>query len=108
MSFYYICNECKYAEKREGKIVLACPNCDGETLIEVEPPSEEELQDLFAEHLGDLYGAVRIGILEYAPADVLRAVDPPAYRCKFNDWLDSETSEGKFIEFDGQTFYAIN
>jgi hypothetical protein len=27
---------------------------------------------------------------DYCPSDILREVDPVAYRCGFNDWADSE------------------
>lgn len=35
-------------------------------------------------------GTVNVAGYDYEVARVLREVDPVAYRCGFNDWLDSE------------------
>lgn len=38
----------------------------------------------------DAWGPVSVAGLDFAPSRVLRKVDPIAYRCGFNDWLDAE------------------
>lgn len=32
---------------------------------------------------------VRIADIRFNPSDILRQLDPTAYRCYFNDWADS-------------------
>lgn len=51
---------------------------------------ESKLYDRYDEMLNECNDIVRIGSLEYMPADVLHEVDPTAYRCGFSDWLDAE------------------
>ena len=46
----------------------------------------------------DSEGPVCIGNLEYSPSLVLREVDPTAYRCGFNDFVDSLSEDGIFVE----------
>lgn len=55
--------------------------------------SDAELHDRFDDLLDETAGEVRVGGLTYAPSAVLQAIDPIAYRCGFNDWLDSELGE---------------
>lgn len=49
----------------------------------------DEAYEAFDEYLDEL-GSVTIGPLTYPPSTTLRAVDPIAYRCNFNDWADAE------------------
>jgi hypothetical protein len=77
-------------------------------MTECEPPSERELESLFDEHLDDGVEPFKVGLLSYDASSTFKMVDTIAYRQEFLRWLDAETSEGKFIEFDGQTFYAFN
>jgi hypothetical protein len=46
----------------------------------------------------DSEGPVCIGGVEYSPSLVLREVDPTAYRCGFNDFVDSLSEDGIFVE----------
>ena len=64
--------------------------------VAIESKSESELMELYDESLDEM-DDIRIGSLTYNPATVLKEVDPTAYRCGFNDWLDSEGLE----EIDG-------
>ena len=34
----------------------------------------------------------------YSPSDVLKALDPVAYRCGFADWLDGEIRDGVYTD----------
>ena len=41
----------------------------------------------------DEMGDIEIGCLSYRPSEVLKRVDPIAYRCGYDDWLDSIMSD---------------
>lgn len=57
--------------------------------------SESELEDQFKEGLDDCYGVVYVCGYEYAAGNVLREIDPIAFRCGFLDWLDSRQGDGE-------------
>jgi hypothetical protein len=42
---------------------------------------------------------------QFAPSDVLRALDPIAYRTGFSDWADSEGIDTDDLEDDGDGFF---
>lgn len=44
-------------------------------------------EDMYDDSLDEM-GDVEIGSLSYRPSTVLKAVDPIAYRCGYDDWLD--------------------
>lgn len=54
--------------------------------------TEHEAYDLFDEMLDEL-STFKIGNLEYPGSQVLKAVDPIAYRNEFIDFLDSRRGE---------------
>jgi hypothetical protein len=56
-------------------------------LEQLDPISDRELHERFDSSLNECLETVKIGTLEYEPAETLRAVDPVAYRCEFSDWL---------------------
>ena len=51
---------------------------------------EQELYGRYNEMLDECYPLVKFGELEYLPSRVLKEIDPIAYQCGFNDWVDSE------------------
>jgi hypothetical protein len=51
--------------------------------------TEEEYDDL----LDDIYEVIKFGTLEYPPSQVLKAVDPVAYRLGMIDYEDSMEGE---------------
>ena len=53
--------------------------------IELDP---DDYEDQFDEML-DESGEIEIGCLTYSPSHVLKNVDPVAYRCSLNDFVDS-------------------
>lgn len=59
-----------------------------------EPLSDCELYELYDDMLNEVYESTHIGYTEFMPSDILRSLDPVAYRCGFNDWLDSELWNG--------------
>jgi len=44
----------------------------------------------------DCEADVIIGNLSYAPSRVLKLVDPIAYQCGLNDWLDALAQDGEY------------
>jgi hypothetical protein len=59
--------------------------------------SESEAVERYEDIL-DCDGPVSIGTLSYAASHVLRRVDPVAYRCGFNDFVDSLSEDGIYVE----------
>lgn len=55
-----------------------------------------EVYDRYDEMLDECTPIVKVGMLEYSPSRVLKEVDPIAYRCDINDWLDSLVTDGLF------------
>lgn len=56
----------------------------------------DNVYDAYNNMLDDSNPMVTIDNLEYMPSEVLRWVDPVAYRCKLNDYLDSLARDGIF------------
>ena len=54
--------------------------------IELDP---DDYEDQFDESLDDSIPEIEIGCLTYSPSHVLKNVDPTAYRCSLNDFVDS-------------------
>ena len=63
--------------------------------------SDADVETLWEECLNELYEAISIGSLTYQPADVLRSVDPVAYRQGLLDYLDVSD----IVEIDGVYFH---
>jgi len=57
---------------------------------ELEKVSESYLYDMYDDFLDEVSPPIKIGVLTYSPSEVLKSVDPTAYRTGFNDFLDSE------------------
>jgi hypothetical protein len=55
--------------------------------------SEQEAIERHDEMLDEVCELITIGNLNYLPSDVLKAVDPIAYRQSLLDYLDSENLE---------------
>ena len=49
----------------------------------------DDYEDQFDESLDDSIPEIEIGCLTYSPSHVLKNVDPTAYRCGLNDFVDS-------------------
>lgn len=50
---------------------------------------ESDALVLYDELLDELHSPIIVGGIEFEPSRVLKELDPIAYRCGFNDWLDS-------------------
>lgn len=54
--------------------------------IELDP---DDFEDQFDDSLDNSIPEIEIGCLTYSPSHVLKNVDPTAYRCGLNDFVDS-------------------
>ena len=43
--------------------------------------------------LNETCGMIEIGVMVFDAAQIIKNLDPIAYRCGFNDWLDAEGLE---------------
>lgn len=65
----------------------------------LEIKTERELHALFDDSLDEAWGTEILGT--YSAAEVLKLVDPTAYRVGFNDWLDAfETCDDCSSSYD--------
>jgi hypothetical protein len=85
------------------KEVTDCTNCgemnitDNELCEQCRWVSEDTLAEWFDEAL-DEDGHVRIGSLVYSTSQVLKAVDPTAYRISLGEFADSLAEDGYIVE----------
>ena len=63
--------------------------------------SERELHERYDEMINECYSFELVGGIfrHMVPSRVLEAIDPTAYRCGFNDWLDGESDQ--YVEING-------
>lgn len=52
-----------------------------------------EIEDLHEETLNEVYDDVKIGELTFSAGDIVRNLDPVAFRCGVSDWLSQEFEE---------------
>jgi len=60
--------------------------------------TEAEALEMYEEMLDDCEGLVELCGMTYSASNVLREIDPVAYRCGFNDYVDSLTDDDIFVE----------
>jgi len=60
--------------------------------------TKTEALEMFNEMLDDCEGPVELCGSTYSASYVLREIDPVAYRCGFNDYVDSLTDDDIFVE----------
>lgn len=51
---------------------------------------EKEAQDKYDDILDEVYGEFKIGSIVFLASEVLKELDPIAYRCGFVDYCDEE------------------
>lgn len=61
-----------------------------------------EAIEAYEQMLNDVFPVVEFGGLTWDPADVMREMDPIAYRSGFFDWADSEGIETDDLEDDAE------
>lgn len=65
--------------------------------------TDRDLEQRHDDMLDEVFPDLTIAGLSYSTSQALKEVDPTAYRCSFNDWLDSELGENIW-EKDGEYF----
>ena len=60
--------------------------------------SREELEERFDDSLNDNNEWWELGVLKFAPSDILRELDPIAYRTGLSDYHDSLVEDGEIVE----------
>ena len=61
--------------------------------IDTFEPDEDDAENTYVETLDECYGEVKIGCLSWPASKVLKEMDECAFRCRLNDFIDSELSE---------------
>jgi hypothetical protein len=64
----------------------------------IELITEAKATALFDELLDDSQEAISIGFGTFYPSDILRQLDPIAYRLGLNEYIDSLFDDGIFVE----------
>jgi hypothetical protein len=59
--------------------------------------TESQARDMFDDMLNDIYDVTVIGDIKFYPSQILREMDPIAYQCVFNDYVDSLVDEEIFV-----------
>ena len=72
-----------------------------ELIKELKPVDCEEL---FDQNLDESQDMISIGSLNYSPSDVLKNVDPIAYRCGVIDYMESLVGDCLTDEIDGEYY----
>lgn len=57
------------------------------------PLSEGDLEQRYDDILDEVFGEVSVGNISWDASRVLQEMDPIAYRCGLNEWLDGELGE---------------
>lgn len=68
--------------------------------------SYHKLLEQFDDFLDEVYGEIEICGLQYSASNAFKSVDPIAYRCNYNDWVDSQLQDGVLEEVDGKYYEA--
>ena len=55
--------------------------------------SMEQAEEMYDDMIDEIYGEVNVGIT-FNASRVLKELDPIAYRCGFNDYMDSLFEDG--------------
>lgn len=85
--------------------------CDELGVLDLSHISERDIELMHDEMLnstGEGESLVRIGQLTYEISDVLKSVDPVAYRCSVADYHSYLIDDERYIEGPDGEFYEIN
>lgn len=58
----------------------------------------DEIYDDYRIYIDEVSEPIELMGMTYSASAVLEDVDPVAYRCGFNDWIDAEVQEGRYDE----------
>lgn len=67
--------------------------------------SDRELETMHDEFLDEAFGEVRVAGLRYNTSYLLREADSTAYGESFNNWLDSQLTDGVLFEHSDQSIH---
>ena len=59
-----------------------------------------DFYNFYDDMLDEIWGTVQICNYEYSQAQALKAVDPIAYRCGYNDWINNEVYNDLSYQLD--------
>jgi len=93
-----------FAGDEPGESGDFCDDCSEPLENMPEEIGESELHEMYDDMLDDVYPDLTIAGMNYTTSDALKNLDPTAYRCGFNDWLDSEVSSGSIKEMGGRYY----
>ena len=65
--------------------------------IMMELVTESQARDMFDDMLNDIYDVTVIGDIKFYPSQILREMDPIAYQCRFNDYVNSLVDSEIFV-----------
>lgn len=68
------------------------------------PINERQLEDRFDDYLDDCYDHPECMGVTVEPHEFIKTHDETAYRCAFNDWLDSACRNDYIKEYDGSYY----
>ncbi len=68
------------------------------------PLNDRELEERFDEYLDDTNESIEFMGVTLIPHWFLKDNDETAYRCAFNDWLDSECRSNGIVEYNGSYY----
>jgi hypothetical protein len=66
--------------------------------------THKQLEDVFEQEITDTSAEIEILGLTYQAGDVLRRLDPVAFRCSMADWLYSQLTDGVYVEQEDGTY----
>ena len=61
--------------------------------IESFEPDPDDSEAAFMEMLDECYDEIKIGCCAFSPSRVLKGLDPIAFNCGLNEWVDCEFTE---------------
>ena len=59
---------------------------------------EDDLYEMFDEHLDGIYESVEIAGVTFDASRILKDIDDIAYNEAYSDWLDAQLQGGRFTE----------
>lgn len=74
---------------------------------ELENEIEHYIEESYDDVLDDMYPPYQVGCCTFYASNVLRQLDPVAYHCGFDDFVDSELSDKKY-ELETQSYCEVN
>ena len=80
---------------------------ESDFFAQLEDAVYNDVDENYDDILDDAYGDVVIGSLHYAPSQVLKAVDPIAYRVSISDEISFQLSDYQY-EFESESENCIN